>query len=118
MSIETFDPNANILTLTDAAVKHFTDSLAKAKGDYVRLGTEVTGCSGYAYMLDIVSEIAAEDTVIEPSPGIKFAITPEALPLVRGTEIDMQQLGVNFTVKFNNPNITGECGCGESFTVV
>lgn len=118
MTIETFDPNANILTLTEAAVSHFTQAIKKEQGRLVRLGTEVTGCSGYAYTLDIVSDSDDADTLIDVAPGVTFAVTESAMPLVRGTTIDMVKEGVNYNVKFKNPNITGECGCGESFTVV
>jgi len=117
LSIETFDPTIDLLTVTESAVRHFEKSIEKEQGRLVRLGTEVTGCSGYAYTLDIVTESEAGDTLLEVAPGLIVAVTESALPLVRGTTIDMVQEGVNYNVKFRNPNITGECGCGESFTV-
>jgi Fe-S cluster assembly protein SufA/iron-sulfur cluster assembly protein len=37
--------------------------------------------------------------------------------MLKGTEIDLVREGVNEVVKFNNPNVVAECGCGESFSV-
>ena len=48
-----------------------------------------------------------------------FALqVPESLPFVDGTEIDFGKQGLNAAFVFRNPNVTGECGCGESFTVM
>ena len=44
-------------------------------------------------------------------------IDPGALSFLRGTEIDYAREGVNRSLKFNNPNVVAESGCGESFSV-
>ena len=44
-------------------------------------------------------------------------IPKKDLPLLNGTEIDYVTVGLNSTLQFKNPNVTGECGCGESFSV-
>jgi iron-sulfur cluster assembly protein len=49
--------------------------------------------------------------------GIRVVVDPKSLPLVEGTLIDFQRQGLNASFVFHNPNATGECGCGESFTV-
>ena len=82
----------------------------------VRFGIKRTGCSGYAYTVDVASSVADSDTVFEQD-GIRVLIDPKALPFVDGTEIDFQRQGLNAAFVFRNPNATGECGCGESFTV-
>jgi iron-sulfur cluster assembly protein len=82
----------------------------------VRFGVRKTGCSGYAYMVEIAEQLADGDRVIEQD-GIKLIVDTKSLPLVDGTEIDFARQGLNSTFVFRNPNVTGECGCGESFTV-
>lgn len=52
-----------------------------------------------------------------PSPRTSRCTSIEALPLVRGTEIDLVVEGLNSVLKFRNPNAQVECGCGESFGV-
>jgi iron-sulfur cluster assembly protein len=82
----------------------------------VRFGVRKTGCSGYAYVVDIANHIASDDRVIEQD-GVKLVIDDKSLPFVEGTQIDFARQGLNSTFVFRNPNVTGECGCGESFTV-
>ena len=68
-----------------------------------------------AYVLEFVDEAASEDLVFE-SFGIKVIIDPKSLAYLDGTELDFVKEGLNEGFKFNNPNVRGECGCGESFT--
>ncbi|MEM1412888.1 MAG: iron-sulfur cluster assembly accessory protein, partial [Pseudomonadota bacterium] len=49
--------------------------------------------------------------------GVQVVVDPESLPLVNGSTIDFVTEGLNRTFKFENPNATEECGCGESFTI-
>lgn len=116
MSTETFDPNQTV-TMTDAARKFFAAKLkAQSEGSLVRLSTKESGCTGYAYVLDIVAT-AQDGDVIMDFDGVKLAIDDESLTLLKGTEIDLVREGINQVVKFNNPNVVAECGCGESFSV-
>ena len=82
----------------------------------MRLGVTKTGCSGYSYVINYAEEVGDEDVVFEDK-GIKVVIDPEALALIDGTEVDFVKNGLNEAFSFRNPNIKGECGCGESFNV-
>ena len=105
------------LSMTEAAAKHVQRSLeGRGKGEGIRLGVRTTGCSGLAYVLEFVDELAAEDLVFE-SHGVKVIIDPKSLVYLDGTELDFTREGLNEGFKFNNPNVRGECGCGESFNV-
>ncbi|MBG4705918.1 iron-sulfur cluster assembly protein IscA [Pseudomonas aeruginosa] len=105
------------ISMTEAAAKHVQRSLeGRGKGEGIRLGVRTTGCSGIAYVLEFVDELAAEDLVFE-SHGVKVIIDPKSLVYLDGTELDFTREGLNEGFKFNNPNVRGECGCGESFNV-
>ncbi|MBM7059974.1 iron-sulfur cluster assembly protein IscA [Pseudomonas sp. UL073] len=105
------------ITMTEAAARHVQRSLeGRGKGEGIRLGVRTTGCSGLAYVLEFVDETAAEDLVFE-SHGVKVIIDPKSLTYLDGTELDFAREGLNEGFKFNNPNVRGECGCGESFNV-
>ena len=95
-------------------MQNFLDANPDAAG--VRFGVRKTGCSGYAYMVEIAETIAANDQIIEQD-GVRLVIDAKSLPLVDGTEIDFARQGLNAAFVFRNPNVTGECGCGESFTI-
>ena len=105
------------ISLTEAAARHVTRYLSKrGKGVGVRLGVKTTGCSGLAYKLEYVDEIAPEDVVFEEH-GVKVLIDPKSLAYIDGTQLDFVREGLNEGFKFNNPNVKDECGCGESFRI-
>ena len=105
------------ITMTEAAARHVQRSLdGRGKGEGIRLGVRTTGCSGLAYVLEFVDEVANEDQVFE-SFGVKVIIDPKSLTYLDGTELDFVREGLNEGFKFNNPNAKAACGCGESFAV-
>lgn len=105
------------ITMTDAAasrVRTFLDN--RGKGIGLRLGVRTSGCSGMAYVLEFVDELLVEDQVFEQK-GVKIIIDTKSMLYLDGTELDFTKEGLNEGFKFNNPNVTNECGCGESFNV-
>ena len=105
------------ISLTDAAAERVRSYLENRENHLgLRLGVTSTGCSGYSYVINYAEEIGADDVVFEDK-GVKVVIDPEALQLIDGTEVDFVKNGLNEAFSFRNPNIKGECGCGESFMV-
>lgn len=105
------------IQLTPAASARMRDFLAKTPAaPGVRFGIKRTGCSGFGYAIDLASEVTPDDRVFELD-GVKLVVDAKALPLVDGTRIDYARDGLNTAFVFHNPNATGACGCGESFTV-
>ncbi|MDJ0918952.1 MAG: iron-sulfur cluster assembly accessory protein [Woeseiaceae bacterium] len=105
------------ISLTENAatrVRNYLDS--RGKGIGLRLGITKTGCSGYSYVVNYADELDEADIVFEDK-GVKVVVDADVLPLVDGTEVDFVKNGLNEAFSFRNPNIAGECGCGESFTV-
>jgi iron-sulfur cluster assembly protein len=81
----------------------------------LRFGVKRTGCSGWGYVADLAKEAREGDTVFEQD-GVRIHVDADSLALVDGTEIDFIKQGLNEQFVFRNPNVAGECGCGESFT--
>ncbi len=105
------------ISLTDAAADRVRGCLEnRDTGLGLRVGVTATGCSGYSYVINYAESIEDDDVVFEDK-GVKVVIDPEALALIDGTEVDFVKNGLNEAFSFRNPNIKGECGCGESFTV-
>ena len=103
--------------LTEAAADRVRGYLKKRDaGLGLRLGVTQTGCSGYSYVINYAKGIDADDVVFEDK-GVTIVVDPEALALIDGTEVDFVKHGLNEAFSFRNPNIKGECGCGESFNV-
>ena len=105
------------VTLTEQAAQHVRTFLAtRGKGVGLRLGVRTSGCSGLAYRLEFADSVDAEDLQFE-SHGVKVVVDPKSLAFLEGTELDYTREGLNEGFRFRNPNVTDECGCGESFKV-
>ena len=105
------------ITVTNTAAIRVQKFLAsRGKGIGLRLGVKTSGCSGMAYTLEFVDEAAPEDVIFDTN-GIKVLVDPTSLVYLDGTELDFAKEGLNEGFKFNNPNATANCGCGESFSV-
>ncbi|WP_317931009.1 iron-sulfur cluster assembly accessory protein [Halioxenophilus sp. WMMB6] len=120
MSVSTFDPNAQAVTVTEKALRYFHRNANQHSGGdnhWIRLSVTTSGCSGYAYVLDFVEQPDEGDQIIALDDQLSLALDSEAVTVLRGTEIDLVTEGLNQVIKFNNPNVVGQCGCGESFSV-
>ena len=105
------------VTLTEAAATHVSRFLQRrGKGIGLKLGVKTTGCSGLAYKLEFADEVNPEDLEFD-SHGVRVFVDPKSLPYLDGTQLDFVREGLNEGFKFENPNVKGECGCGESFQV-
>ncbi len=104
------------VTLAPAALARVQSYLAAEPGKQgLRFGVKRTGCSGWGYHIEMAEQIEAGDHVFEQA-GVRIVVDAESLPQVDGTEIDFLKQGLNEQFVFRNPNVKGECGCGESFT--
>jgi len=74
------------------------------------------GCSGFRYSLNLEEQAAADDTVIE-SEGVRLFVDEFSGNYLNGTTIDYKSNFQESGFAFENPNATGGCGCGSSFTV-
>lgn len=117
MTVQTFVPGDATITMTDAAAAQARKQLASEKATGLRLDITTSGCSGYMYVMDFVSEPAEGDRAFETADGVTVYVAEKHLHLLNGTRIDWVTEGVNSFFKFRNPNAQGECGCGESFSV-
>ena len=105
------------ILLTESAANRVKTFLsARGHGVGLRLGVRKTGCSGFAYVINYADEAQPGDVVFEDR-GVKVFVEAGSLSLVDGTTVDFVKQGLNEAFRFRNPNVKGECGCGESFSV-
>ncbi len=106
------------ITMTPAAAEHVARFIEKrGSGFGIRIGVRTSGCSGMAYVLEVVDQKDEDDQVFSADKGVNIVIDPKSLAYLDGTELDFVKEGLNEGFKFNNPNVRSECGCGESFNV-
>ena len=111
-----------MITLTDAAVAHIQSMIKKNKnGIGFRLSIEKTGCSGYAYVPEVIEKMIPNDLRLQQD-DLDIYIDPLAESFIHGLVIDYvsENDAVGLKQKklvFINPNEKNRCGCGESFTI-
>lgn len=115
-TLDTFDPNTPV-RVTDAAAEHFRKRLGSTGKSAVRISVKESGCTGFMYVMDEVDDGESQDASIELGNGVTLYLDAGAVDFMRGTEIDYAREGINRTLRFRNPNVVAECGCGESFSV-
>ena len=109
--------NESQITLTERAASHVKDFLAKqGHGIGLRVGVKPAGCSGHQYIIEAADAIQDHDQTFDIN-GVQVVIDELSLKYLAGTELDYVTEGLNSSFRFNNPNVTDTCGCGESFTV-
>lgn len=105
------------ISLTPSAADRVQSFLSRrGRGVGLRLSVKKTGCSGFAYVVNYADDIGSDDVVFEDR-GVKVVVDRASLSYIDGTEVDFVKQGLNEAFRFRNPNVKGECGCGESFTV-
>jgi iron-sulfur cluster assembly protein len=111
------------IKLTEKAAAELKTIMAKEVAEnnmppdaVVRLGVVGGGCSGFSYKMGFDLEIKPDDRVEEVN-GIRVAVDEKSYLYLSGTEVDFQDglMGRGFV--FQNPNASGSCGCGSSFSV-
>jgi iron-sulfur cluster assembly protein len=105
------------ISLTQPAADRIRNFIAaRGHGIGLRLGVRKTGCSGFAYVVNYAESQQDGDVVFEDR-GVKVYVDSSSLKLIDGTVVDFVKQGLNEAFRFQNPNVKGECGCGESFSV-
>lgn len=106
------------LILTDAAVAEVKKFMAEEElpnTGGLRVRVVPGGCSGFQYAMEI-EESAREDDSVMDANGISIFVDMFSAQYLDNVEIDYvtSVMGSGFT--FKNPNATGGCGCGTSFS--
>ena len=107
------------IRITPAAAGHIQRMLTRrAAGETgLRVGVKAGGCSGFEYVFGWERAPEETDQVFEAANGSKVFVDPRSLRLLRGTELDYDTSLLSKGFLLNNPNATGSCGCGASFSV-
>lgn len=110
-------PTRAALTLTPSAVNKIR-MLLQDKPQYIglKVGVRTRGCNGLTYTLDYTTERDKSDEEVMQD-GVRVFIEKKAQLTLLGTEMDFVESKLSSEFVFNNPNIKGTCGCGESFNM-
>ena len=118
MSVET-QSGAISLILTDNAVTEVRKFMAAeqvpAESAGLRVAVLPGGCSGFKYSLNIEERALEDDAVLEVN-GVRVFVDAFSMQYLNGVQIDYVTSMQGSGFSFHNPNATGGCGCGTSFT--
>ena len=105
-----------IVSLTESAIREVKRRLEQSVSSTgLRLGVKGGGCSGLSYVIDVGTK--KEGDKVCDRYGFGVYIDPKSSLYLKDTELDYQGGFMGSGFKFNNPNISNSCGCGESFSV-
>jgi iron-sulfur cluster assembly protein len=108
------------LNLTDKALAKVREFIAAeqmpADSVGLRIGVMPGGCSGFKYEMSI-DESAADDDVVLDMDGVRVFVDPFSAQYLNGVKVDYVQTMQSQGFAFENPNASGGCGCGTSFSV-
>jgi iron-sulfur cluster assembly protein len=107
-----------MITMTEKA-KNKVMSLIQAKNDpnsFLRIGVKGGGCSGFSYVVELDDKIGEWDKTFGEYP-MKVVCDQKSFVYLNGLELDFSEELVGGGFEFHNPNASGSCGCGKSFSV-
>ncbi len=106
------------VTLTSAAAAK-VKVLVEAEGDAhmaLRVAVKRSGCSGYAYDMSFDATIDPTD-IVNATDGVSVVVDEASLPMIEGAIVDFKDGGLAGSgFEIDNPNVSGTCGCGKSFS--
>ena len=104
-----------MLELTTNAKKQFLNKTTENGNDSIRVGVKSGGCGGYEYVIDYADSVHDDDHILDFGEFL-IAIDPISIPMLKGSTLDFETVGLNSQFKFANPNVEMACGCGISIT--
>lgn len=112
------DDKAHVIQLTDTARDRIARMMAKAPAHVIglRLSTPQKGCSGFSYAVDYVDAPPPGAWETDTGAGPLF-VDEASIIYLKGTTMDWQEDDFAPGFVFRNPNASGSCGCGDSFTI-
>ena len=104
-----------VIDLTDEAITKLLEKTTDNKN--IKIGVKPTGCSGYKYLFEYFDNKPTEFDIEMNYGKFSIWIDQPSVEYLYGMTLDYQIEGLNEGFIFVNPNATGYCGCGESFSL-
>ena len=100
--------------ISNSAASHLTEMINANNSLGIRISLKDSGCSGFSYQLDLIDDKDENDLVGQVN-GVNLFIHDKSFVFLKGTKLDFVKKNLNQELVFLNPNVSAECGCGESF---
>lgn len=105
-----------MIQITEAAAREIKRQRDKRgmPDSAIRVGIRGGGCTGFSYLFEWDDKQPRETDKVFEAHGVKLVVDPKSYIYFQGTELDFVSSVMGHGFKFNNPNVKGTCGCGES----
>ena len=104
------------ITISDTAASEIKKQAVKRgkPESALRVGIRGGGCTGFSYLFEWADEPAKTHDKVFEKDGVRLFVDPKSFVYLDGTSLDFVTSIMGHGFKFNNPNVKGACGCGES----
>jgi len=109
--------NQPLVKICSKAVQHLKKIALQSKHSSVFIGVQGGGCNGLKYQIEPTSTIPEKRDEKVNIDGLDVIICGKSLMYLIGTEITWEKNFMGEGFKFTNPNASGSCGCGETFSI-
>ena len=108
-------PSKREIEITEAAAGEIAKQRDKrgTPDAMIRIGVRGGGCTGFTYVFEWAEQTRPSDKVFS-AYGVSIVVDPKSLVYLGGMQLDFVRGMMGHGFKFNNPNVKGSCGCGES----
>ena len=106
-----------MITITPEACKHALDlkeKLNKTENDVLNIKLDAGGCSGFMYSIEFIPRPSSKTHKIFENEDLIISCDKKSYIFLIGTEIIWEESLMSTGFKFNTPQATAACGCGES----
>ena len=107
----------NVINITKLAYEHLSNAQKSSKSKYILFSVEGGGCNGLKYNLEPNNSEPKKIDEIVKINDLKINVCGKSLLYLLGTKIDWTSDIMGNRFIFENPNATGKCGCGTTFSV-
>lgn len=119
MTVEYYRPEGVEIFVSASAKARLSTVLANdSEAVAFRLSLKKTGCSGYSYDLQTIRTVFPDDFVLQVDDNLQLYVCRNDYALLKGLVIDYVKQGLGAKFVYQNPQQTGQCGCGESFSIM
>jgi iron-sulfur cluster insertion protein len=107
-----------MITITDTAATKIKEIIVEEKqeGKDLRIYVEGGGCSGFQYGFAFDDKKDGDEVFSQEGFGFNLLVDPMSMNYLVGSRIDYVEGLHGAGFKIENPNATGRCGCGNSFS--
>lgn len=104
------------INFSESALAEMKSFAEKETTDYFRISVMPGGCSGFKYSFELIDTPEEDDIIVEQVNGVKAVVDPFSASYLNNVSVDYVSSMMGSGFKFDNPNASGGCGCGTSFS--